>query len=78
MPEMDGLQLTESIRADRDPVKAGVPIMALTANVLKEDRDIYLNTGINDVILKPFLERDLIGKISLAIQNKDESLKYVG
>ena len=69
MPEMNGIELTEQIRKDTDLNKATTPIMALTANVMKEDRDIYLNAGINDVVLKPFLEKNLVEKIAMSIHN---------
>ena len=77
MPEMNGLELTELIRNYTNLSKANVPIMALTANVMKEDRDIYLKTGINDVVLKPFLEKNLIEKVALAVQNNRSVLRFV-
>jgi CheY-like chemotaxis protein len=77
MPEMNGLELTELIRNYPDVSKSNVPIMALTANVMKEDREIYLKAGVNDVILKPFLEKNLIEKVALAIQNDQSVLRFV-
>jgi len=77
MPEMNGLELTELIRNYPDISKANVPIMALTANVMKEDREIYLKAGVNDVILKPFLEKNLIEKVAMAIQNDQSVLRFV-
>jgi CheY-like chemotaxis protein len=77
MPEFDGLQLMKYIRRHADPLKANTLIMALTANALKEDRDKYIKGGANDVVVKPFLEHDLIEKISLNIQNKSDALKFI-
>jgi len=77
MPVMDGLRLIKHIREFSDPIKSKVIIMALTANVMKEDRDIYLSTGANDIILKPFLEKDLIEKIAVAIQNNTTALRFI-
>ncbi len=77
MPDMNGLELTGEIRKFPDNFKSRTPIMALTANVMKEDRDIYLNAGMNDVVLKPFLEKNLIEKIALALQNHVSGLRYV-
>jgi len=77
MPEMNGLELTRYIRKYADTVKSNVPIIALTANVMKEDRDIYFKTGINEVVLKPFLEKDLIVKTALTIQNNDSAVKFM-
>jgi PAS domain S-box-containing protein len=59
MPEMDGLTATAGIRALQDVVKAKVPIIALTANVLKHDANRYLASGMNDHISKPFTEASL-------------------
>jgi len=50
MPEMDGYQAAQQIRqSDKQ-----TPIIAMTAKALKEDRDICLNAGMNDLITKPF------------------------
>ena len=52
MPELDGLQTTRFIRAmDGDAAK--VPIVALTANAMKADRDAYLAAGMDDYVSKP-------------------------
>ena len=77
MPEMDGLELTAFIRNHPHAVKSQIPILALTANVMKEDRDIYLRAGINDLVLKPFHEKSLVEKIAVAIQNDVAMLRIV-
>jgi len=52
MPEMDGFQATREIRAlEGDD---NVPIIALTANALVEDRERCLQAGMNDYLAKPF------------------------
>ncbi|MDN3581842.1 ATP-binding protein [Mucilaginibacter flavus] len=71
MPVMGGLQLTGLIRKNKNMLKAETPIIALTANVMKEDRDVYLRSGINDLVLKPFVELSLIGKIATQIGLKE-------
>jgi CheY-like chemotaxis protein len=60
MPEMDGIQATLCIRQLADPVKASVPIIALTANVLNEDIAKYRAAGMNDYLAKPFDEPGLL------------------
>lgn len=63
MPIMGGVELTRMIRAEDDKVKANVPVLGVTANVLEEDRDKYLAAGMNDLVLKPYSEKELIAKI---------------
>ena len=64
MPEMDGLEATAHIRKLADPVKANIPIIALTANALKGDSERYLAAGMNDYLSKPFDEPRLFRVIS--------------
>jgi CheY-like chemotaxis protein len=58
MPEMDGYEATQKIRAFDNPRAKTVPIIAMTANVFKEDIEKCLNAGMNGHIGKPldFLE----------------------
>ncbi|NNV56342.1 PAS domain-containing hybrid sensor histidine kinase/response regulator [Limnovirga soli] len=53
MPEMNGYQATAAIRNIEKGSR--VPIIALTAGVLKEDRDKSLEAGMNDFVAKPFV-----------------------
>jgi signal transduction histidine kinase/CheY-like chemotaxis protein len=69
MPEMGGIELTAHIRKSADPSKAKLPIMALTANAMKEDHDHYLSSGINAIALKPFSEKELIHNIVQVLNN---------
>ncbi|UYZ62637.1 PAS domain S-box protein [Hymenobacter weizhouensis] len=64
MPGMSGVDVTRAIRADRDPQRAEVPIIALTANAFRADHEQYLAAGINVCISKPFEELDLYRAIS--------------
>jgi PAS domain S-box-containing protein len=59
MPEMDGIEATQHIRRLPDPVKATIPIIALTANALKGDSEKYLAAGMTDYLAKPFDEERL-------------------
>jgi two-component system, sensor histidine kinase and response regulator len=57
MPGMDGLQATAAVRARTGPERA-IPIIAMTANAMKGDRERYLASGMSDYISKPVdLER---------------------
>jgi len=53
MPEIDGIKATEILRAMDIPKATTIPIIAMTANVFKEDIDLCLNAGMNGHIGKP-------------------------
>jgi signal transduction histidine kinase/CheY-like chemotaxis protein len=52
MPEMTGLQATQQIRRE-EPLGAHVPIVAMTASAMSEERDRCLAAGMDDFISKP-------------------------
>ena len=62
MPIMDGIEATRKIRALDAPEAAKVPIIAITANVLPEEVDKYINAGMNTHIGKPVDISDLLVK----------------
>jgi len=63
MPEMDGFAATRRIRAlahgEAGQGPGTIPIVALTANALKEDRDACLEAGMDDHLPKPVAPGDL-------------------
>jgi signal transduction histidine kinase len=63
MPEMDGYQTSYHIRRDQRPLLANIPIIALTANAMLEDRERCLAAGMNDYLSKPVSLRTLHGKL---------------
>ncbi|MER2491088.1 response regulator [Catenovulum sediminis] len=53
MPVLDGLEATKIIRQNHNKTIANIPIIALTANVVKEDVETYIANGINAHAAKP-------------------------
>ena len=53
MPNMDGYKATQAIRRLEDKKKAGIPIIAMTANAFEEDRKKAFEKGMNGHIAKP-------------------------
>lgn len=62
MPDMDGLTATATIRRLGDE-RARIPIIAVTANALPEDRVRCLAAGMNDYLTKPVRRADLLGAL---------------
>jgi signal transduction histidine kinase/CheY-like chemotaxis protein len=62
MPEMDGYEATQKIRALKTH-KKNVPIIAMTAHTIKGENEHCIAIGMNDFISKPFDKNELYQKI---------------
>ena len=62
MPVMDGMEATRRIRA-LGTARAGVPIVAMTANAMSGARETYAEAGMNDFVAKPFDRAKLVETI---------------
>ncbi|MFN7312077.1 MAG: response regulator [Bacteroidota bacterium] len=62
MPEMNGIEASKIIKTESASINT--PILALTANAIKGDRERYLAEGLDDYLSKPFEEDDLYMKIA--------------
>lgn len=53
MPFMNGYEACKEIRNMKDPQKANIPIIAMTANAFEEDKQMAMQSGMNDYVPKP-------------------------
>jgi PAS domain S-box-containing protein len=59
MPDMDGVDTTKVIRRLGDDKYKKLPIIALTANVVGDARDMLLQSGMNDFLSKPMEYKEI-------------------
>jgi len=63
MPEMDGYETTQRIRALDDPTAKTIPIVAMTANVFREDIEKCLEAGMNSHVGKPLDFEEVMNRL---------------
>jgi CheY-like chemotaxis protein len=67
MPEMDGIEATRKIRSQKVGVPfRNIPIIGLTANAMKGDRELCLDAGMDDYVTKPIKSQKLFEAIARA------------
>lgn len=66
LPEMDGLTVTRTVRAD--PSLAATPILMLTARVEDIDRILGLEMGADDYVTKPFNPREVLARVKAILR----------
>ena len=72
MPGMDGMEATRRIRELPQP-QAGVPIIALTADVMTQHQAAYHEAGMNGFVAKPFAPAQLLAEILRLADSPDGS-----
>ncbi len=64
MPQMDGVEATEAIRRFESQMQlTHCPIIALTANAMREDQERCLEVGMDDFLTKPIGKKELLNAI---------------
>lgn len=80
MPELDGVETTkELIRLQKEEALYKIPIIALTANSISGDREVYLEAGMDDYLSKPIefeklakmIEKYLTKKTQMSLENSN-------
>lgn len=69
MPKMDGFELATAIRK----INTDIPIIFLSAKILKEDRIKGLRLGADDYLVKPFSIEELILKIEIFLKRTNKN-----
>ena len=68
LPGLDGLSLCRALRADANPLLAGLPVVMVTARVEEIDRLLGLEAGADDYLCKPFSPRELVARIKAILR----------
>ncbi len=87
MPFLDGVEATQEIlNYEKDYNKSHVPIIALTANALKGDREKFINAGLDEYTTKPLVRTDIITLLNhfladyivdVDVVNQDEKIEDI-
>jgi signal transduction histidine kinase/CheY-like chemotaxis protein len=70
MPEMDGVEATRAIRASADPLLAQTAIVGLTASVMSDEQQTYLDAGMDAVAEKPVVRESLLRMIAQCVKDR--------
>ena len=70
MPKVDGIEACERIRALKDESKRSTPIIALTANILQDEKQKCFDAGMNNFITKPFAPEKLNAELVAILHQK--------
>ncbi|HXQ39512.1 MAG TPA: response regulator, partial [Anaerolineales bacterium] len=77
MPEMDGFEATQKIRAWEENTGGHIPIIAMTAHAMQGDRERCLEAGMDDYVTKPLEPKVFFSALDRWIQSTDLSGEVV-
>ena len=68
LPGMSGIEALKALRAD--PVTAAIPVVAITASVMQQDRQQVMSAGFDGFIEKPINLRSFLATVEKALRGK--------
>ena len=75
MPVMDGIEAIKHIRLYEDMINKHTPVVALTANSIKGDREKYLEKGMDNYLSKPINNDELLKILYTYLNNEDSNIE---
>jgi len=76
MPNMNGTEATrEIIRIEKEKDREHTPVIALTANALKGDRERFIEAGMDDYLTKPIDKQKMLETLHKYLKKKDDEKK---
>lgn len=74
LPDLDGLQVTKSLlELEKKLHRKHIPIIALTAHVMEEDRKNCMNAGMTEVLTKPIVHAQLVDLLKKLVKPSKQS-----
>jgi CheY-like chemotaxis protein/HPt (histidine-containing phosphotransfer) domain-containing protein len=73
MPELDGISATKKIREIELLTGKNIPIIALTAGALKEEKENCFANGMNDFLTKPLVPEKIMSMLNKYLIKKEHS-----
>jgi CheY-like chemotaxis protein len=60
MPGLSGVDLCKIVRSSPDTSLRNLPVIAYTAHAMRQEQELYLSIGFNDILIKPMTRSDLL------------------
>jgi len=75
LPDIDGYEVARRLRSSAKPDLGRVPIIAITANALRDDANKCLNAGCNVYMSKPIDIQELVDTVEALLTSKHERIR---